>query len=351
MITYKFPTNVELDMMTREYVINREKFKGQMIIPFKETMAQKVQWDELDNERGMTTPHQMDADPKVTERPGSQLREYTPAYFKESELIKESELLNARAFATLGGVVNIDQLVAERLRSRIDKDFIRAEWLRWQMLLGSISINENGVKVNETFAVQTHNPAVAWNNTANAKVLTEIEAAALKFYGTGATAAGAMLYVNRPTLNNILANTNQADIAAFRNANYLNLTYSLEELNKVFEARGLPMLMLYDEGYIDANGDFQTFIPEGKAILVGKREGSMPMGSFMLTPSLHKTSNGMPAGGFFSLVTVNGETNNTGMVNLSALGAAANPKISVTTGFYGGPTLFYPKSIIVINAY
>ena len=45
-VTYKFPTNVELDMMTRKYVVNREKFIGQQIIPFKETMTQRVQWDE-----------------------------------------------------------------------------------------------------------------------------------------------------------------------------------------------------------------------------------------------------------------------------------------------------------------
>ena len=95
----------------------------------------------------MTTAHQQDSDPKVTERPGSQLREYTPMFFKESELIKESELLNARAFATLGGVVNIDALVADRLRSRIDKDFIRAEFLIWKMLFGNITLNENGVIV------------------------------------------------------------------------------------------------------------------------------------------------------------------------------------------------------------
>lgn len=350
-VTYKFPTNVELNMMTRKYVVKREKFIGQQIIPFKETGAQKVQWDELDNEKGMTTAHQQDSDVKVTERPGSQLREYTPIFFKESELIKESELLNARAWATLGGVVNIDDLVADRLRSRIDKDFIRAEWLIWRMLLGSIAISENGVTVNEIINVQTHTPTVAWNLPATAAPLTELEAACLKFYGTGASGAGAKLYINRKTLNNILAVTNASDIAAFRNANYVNLTYSLEELNKIFEARGLPMFVLYDEGYITSNGTFTTFIPDGKGVLVGKRDGAMPMGNFMLTPSLHKQNGGMPSGGFFSLITVNGQPNSSGAVSVSQLGQAENPKIKVMTGFYGGPTLYYPQSVIVINAY
>ena len=137
-------------------------------------------------------------------------------------------------------------------------------------------------------------------------MLAETEAASLKFRGTGATAAGAMEYVNRTTLNQILANTNQADIAAFRNANYVNLNYSVDELNKINDQRGLPVLKLYDEGYIDVFGTFQTFIPDGKAVIVGKRDGGMPMGNFMLTPSLHRQKAGVPAGGFFSLITVNG---------------------------------------------
>jgi hypothetical protein len=350
-ITFKFPTNVELEMMTREYVAKRERFIGQQIIPLKETMAQKVQWDELDNERGMTVPHQMDADPKVSKRPGSKLREYTPMFFKEKELIKESELLNARAFGTLGGMINIEDLVLERLRARIDKDFIRCEWLIWKMLQGGFTINENDVAVSETFDVQTYDPLVEWDTPATAKPLADIEAVGLLLRGKGATASGAKIYVNRETLNNILAVTNQSDIAAFRNANFVNVNYALGDLNKIYEARGLPMFELYDEGYINANGDFETFIGDGKAILVGKREAGQGHGAFMLTPSLHKQSNGMPAGGFFSMIEVNDKVTNSGVVSLNDLGAAANPKIGVTTGFYGGPTLFYPKSIVVINAY
>ena len=58
-VNYKFPTNVELSLVTQNYVINREKFIGQSILPFKETMTTTVQWDERKDERGMTAAHEL----------------------------------------------------------------------------------------------------------------------------------------------------------------------------------------------------------------------------------------------------------------------------------------------------
>ena len=348
MLTFKFPTQVELNMMTQAYVIDRARMKGQTIIPFKDTLTSKVQWDELDNERGMTAPHQQDNDPKIVERPGSKLREYTPIFFKESELIKESEILNARAFGTLGGVINLDDLVAQRLKARIDKDFIRAEWLIWEMLQGNISIDENGVKVDEDFAVTPYDPTTDWDDHDASTPLADLRAIALAFRGTGATGGGATMYVNQTDMNHILANKNDDDFWGFVNSNFRKTTYSVDELNALLRANGLPVFEVYDEGYIDAAGVFQTFIKDGKPIVVGRR--AQTLGNFMLTPSLHEQSNGMPAGGFFSIITVNGDKSN-GTVNLADLGANPNPKIMITTGFYGGPTLYYPKSIMNVTAY
>lgn len=348
MLTFKFPTNVELSMMTQAYVIDRSRLKGQTIVPFKNTLAQKVQWDELDNERGMTAPHQQDNDPKIVERPGSKVREYTPIFFKESELIKESEILNARAFGTLGGVINLDDLVATRLKARIDKDFIRAEWLIWSMLQGNISIDENGVKVDEDFDVQTYTPLVSWATHSTSTPLADARAIALQYRGSGATGGGATIYLNQTDMNHVLANKNDDDFFGFVNSNFKKTTYSMDELNAMLRANGLPVFEVYDEGYIDSNGTFQTFIKDGYPVTVGRRPQTI--GNFMLTPSLHNDSSGMPAGGFFSMIEVNGQKS-TGSVNLSDLGSSSNPKIKITTGFYGGPTLYYPKTILDINAY
>lgn len=350
MITYKFPNPVELNMMTQAYVIDRSRMKGQTIIPFKNTELSKVQWDELDNERGMTAPHQQDTDPKVVARPGSKLREYTPIFFKESEVIKESELLNARAFGTINGAINLDELVATRLKARIDKDFIRSEWLIWAMLQGQIAIDENGVKVDETFDTLTFTPNVDWDQHATATPLADARTFSRLFRPTGASASGAVIIVNQTDMDHVLSNKNADDFFGFVNENFKKTTYSIEELNKVLAVNGLPTYEVYDDGYIDANGDFQTYIKDGKPIVIGKRPNGQKHGEFLLTPSLHNSKNGMPAGGFFSLITVNGQPSN-GLISVSELGENANPKIQITTGFYGGPTLYYPKSILRVNAW
>src|SRR5690348_7232742 len=124
MILYQFPTNVVLDRLTQEYVLQREKLLGMSILPFQNEMVQIVQWDEIAKETGLTASHVLGADPIIGKRPGSKIRQYTPMYRKEAELVKEDELLSARAFATMGSAINIDDLVTRRLRARVDKDFL-----------------------------------------------------------------------------------------------------------------------------------------------------------------------------------------------------------------------------------
>src|SRR6185369_16755963 len=99
-ILYQFPTNVVLDRLTQDYVADSAALIGRSILPLQNEMSQVVQWDEIEKETGLTRPHALGADVKIGQRPGSRVREYRPGYFKEGELIKEDELLVARAFAT-----------------------------------------------------------------------------------------------------------------------------------------------------------------------------------------------------------------------------------------------------------
>ena len=175
-LTFTFPTNVELEQVVQEYVIQPDMFMGEKILPVVESMAQKVRWDELDNERGMTAPHNMGTDPKVDKRPGSKTREYEPIAFKETDLLKENEMLRARELGTLGGVINLNREIARIVKARMDKTKIRQEMIRWQTLRGQLSINENGVKVSETFPIQTYNSLVDWDTLGTATPLRDFNA-------------------------------------------------------------------------------------------------------------------------------------------------------------------------------
>ena len=126
------------------------------------------------------------------------------------------------------------------------------------------------------------------------------------------------------------------------------MPYSLEDINKILSARGLPTLEVYDEGFIDDDGNLQTFLPDNVLVVIGKRPSGQRIGEFAMTPTLHRQLNGQAAPGFFSFIEVNGGAN-TGSVSMAALGAGKNPKIEITGGVYGGTILFYPRSIVVMK--
>ncbi|MCP9494277.1 MAG: major capsid protein [Pyrinomonadaceae bacterium MAG19_C2-C3] len=349
-ITYTFPTNHELNLLVQEYSVERETFMGEEIMPFEPQMTQRVMWDDLDSERGMTHLHNMDTDPRTVGRPGSRVRSYEPIFFKEQELIKESDLLMARQYGTLNGVINIDELVMRRKRALEDRAYIRAEQLRWMALGGEVHLNENGVRVDETFPVQHYYPIVPWTATNMATPLADFLAQLLLYRGTGATATGATAYMNQTTANVLLSNTNANDIAGFRATDQRSTTFSIEEANRILAARGCPQIKVYDMGYIDEAGQFQTFIADGEVRVVGKRPGGQRFGAIAMTPSLHRVAAGLPASGMFCFVTVNGQPN-MGRVSIETLGAMANPKLEIVAGFYGGPLARYGRSIINMHVF
>src|SRR5205085_6856877 len=132
-IVYRFPTNLSMTEVTQEYMIEREKLLGIQIAPFEEFMTQEVEWDELDAERGMTAPHNMRSDPKIDRRPGSKLRKYSAIPFKETDVVQEEELLRARQYGSLYGVVDLRWINARIMKARVDKTFLRAARCIWSM--------------------------------------------------------------------------------------------------------------------------------------------------------------------------------------------------------------------------
>jgi major capsid protein E len=353
-LVLRFPTNVEMDVTTQEYQRDASKLKGQQILPMKLVQSQKVEWDEKDNVVGMTAVHTMDTDPKVRGRRGSNLKSYEPIPHKETELIKESELLKARSFGTLGGVINIDDLVMGAFSDAMSLDDVRIEWEIWQALQGQLNIDENGVVLSETFPIQEYTPDVPWDERADAFVLRDLNAIAQLFTPVGASAQGSIAHLNQATFNKILENTNPLDLRGFNVDNFRSAAFDLGQFNKLLEARKLPIFDVYDEGFHDDLGVFRRFIANGKVVIEGKRPPGQRIGDYVSTPSLHRVVNGQPAPGRFAFITVNGQANDLGMVagvSLQQVGSVGNPNIGIVHGVYGGPRLVYPRTVVKVNAF
>lgn len=340
-----FPTNAELNEVVQAFRLDPSKYIGHSILPMRTSMYQEVQWDERDHDRGLTAPHVMGADPKIDIRQGHTTRKYTPIPFKETDLLKEDEILRARQLGTMAGTLDLSSEIARIARDRWVKTMGRVEKMIWDTLRGAIAINENGVVVNESFPVQTHSPLVDWDDADDARPLADFNALKLKFRKTGASAAGAKAYMNQVTANMLLENNNGDDIKGFQNSNYVHLPYAVDEINKILAARGVPQLVVYDEGYVDESDAYVPFLNDGEVIVIGNR--AEPVGDFMSTPSLHNSANGQPGPGYFSIIEVNGNpSEQVGGVSMSQLGMGKNPKVEITGGIYGGTRLIYPKSVV-----
>lgn len=345
MLTYQFPTNVTLQRVLQEYVIRRERLRLIKLFPFLDVAFQKIRWDVRDNVRGLTKTHVMGTEPKIGVRPGSVLKEYSPFYFKEEDLIKEDEILRARELGTLGGVINLDLEIARTMQNRVDRNFLRAEWLLAGMVSGAITLDDPNVKASEVFPVQHFADASDWTDRDHGTPLKDFNAIKLLFRGTGASAQGAIALMNQTTCNLLLENVNDKDIHGLRSAqNLASITYDMEQVNKILQSRGLPLIEVYDEGYNDDDGNFQMFFSDYEVSVIGKR--AEPIANFALTPSLHQQAAGVPEAGFFAFITVNGGRNPGGAVDMDTLGSSGNPKIGVIGGMYGGPLLWYPRSIV-----
>lgn len=350
-VTLTYPTNTELDLLQQKFQANPADYIGiREVAPIENYKTYYVEWDQLDDDFGMTSPHVLGTMPRIESRPGSSRRQYDPANFKQSEMIDEGEILRSRSLGTFGQTVDLSTEVSRRLGVGNGKTFTRMEWCVWRMMEGLLQFNENGVAVKEEFPTQKFQTTVPWSDRQNATPLKNITNACKLFAGTGAKASGGFLYLNQNDLDDLLNNRNDDDLWGERGVNFTAATFTLEQVNVIFTGRGLCTVKLYDEGYKGADKEFHRFIADGKPCIKGKRQVGQVVANFASVISIHRTQNGQPAPGMFSFLNVNGQPNTgSSTVDLAALGQDPNPSLKLTYGIYGGPIAWYARSIISMD--
>lgn len=345
-LTFLIPTNEELRAPIQNFVQKTDDFLGLQILPFADSFAQFIETEETEEDEGMTMPHVLGTDPKIDERKGSKRFRYTPLYFKESDVLNEADILRARQLGTYGKPVDLLTEVTKLARKRATKTMIRIEHTIWQTLGGRLQFNENGVKVDESFAVQEHNPIALWSDPANATPLTDLDVAGDKFDPTGASMEGAIIAANRQTWRLVMANQNDKDLKALDKTQWGNFRFMFSELAKIIGDKCGATIKSYDEGYKAKGGAFTKFLQTGEVRIIGKRRDGMPVGNWWSTPSLHIMKGDQSQPGYFVLVEANGRPS-TGA--FTEVGQVANPQIKVTGGIYGGPNLDFEDNVIKLQ--
>ena len=350
---YVYPTNFTMRALQQQWIArNREGRIGLDIMPPLPQNAGVVRWSQEDNYGGLQALRGLDGRPTRVQRVGEKIYEYEPGVFGEYETITETELTKRAAnFDILTTPIEIGDLVGAADRLLIGREFDRMESSVWALLTtGTLQIildGPNGTQIgyNDQYTFQSYTSTYQWSVAGSATPIQDFQNVQQLGYATGISVdlgAAATAYMNQYTANQILNNSNAADFGGRRNQYGATLN-NLGALDNYWKAQNLPGIVVYDGGFWNKpqtqGGVFSKFLPNGTVVVVGQRPGGVPIGNYVLTRNLVNGSGGKP-GSYRRVVDrvngVNGEMR-------------IPPNIEIHRGHNGGPAIYYPSAVVVMN--
>lgn len=339
MATYVYPTNFELNTIARDKEPNLtgEDLAFQ-IMPIERVNASKVKWRQKDNYKGLQQLRGMNGQPASVQRVGEKEYEEKPGIYGEFTSIDEMEMTDRAAFGSLNAPVSIDDLVMDAQDQLLERRYSRMRYVIWKLLVtGTFSVSlphgaGSPVAHTSTYTIQTYS-ASDWSTVATATPLADFRG--VQLLGRGRSVkfeAASMAIMNRVTANRLLSNTNANDLAGKRTDGLANIL-SIPQANALLTGEGLPMIVIYDEGYIDDNDTFQLFIPDDKVVVVGQRPAGQRVGEIQVT---RNANNPGLEPDFYQKVVDKGEDQ-------------VPRQIDVHDGGNWGPALYFPSAIVVMS--
>lgn len=337
MATFNTPTSEELNEIAQEktprLTQDRLAFK---IFPTRDVNASRVAWVQKDDYKGLQQLRGMNGQPPRVNLVGHKRYEARPGVYGEQTSLDEEMLTDRAAIAAYGVPMPIDDMVMDAQDMLLLRRYDRIEWIIWKLLVNgtfSVLLPTGAVGHTDSYSMQTFTAPIAWATYATATPLANLRSLKLLARGKGVSfGAGSTLYLNQVTVNHMLSNTNQNDLAGKRTSG-LATVMTLAEVNQILAGEDLPSIAVYEEGYVDDAGSFQIFIPDNAGVLVGKRPAGQTIGEFQFTRNAQHPD---AAPGPYQKVI--NKTEDQGV-----------PEIQVHDGFNGGPAIFYPGSLVRLS--
>ena len=341
MANFIYPSNYTLSLIEREKVpvltMDDPAFE---IMPIRNVDSHIVSWEQKDNMKGLMQVRGINGQPGRVQNVGGKRFNMAPGVYGEYMDIDEQTLLERRPFGVADGTpITIDDLVMEKQDLLINRRIDRIRQIVWTLLsTGTFSVtNANGSVVHtDTYPAQTFTASPSstqWRNPTTGTPLAHFRAVKLLARGKGVSfGARAKAYISQVTANYLFANTNATDIGGKRTTGLANVL-GLEETNALLLKEDLPQLVIYDDGYVDDNDTYQPFIADNVAVVVGARQSGSLVGEFIMT---RNASDPNMAPGPYQKVIDNVEDD-------------AVRNLQVYDGFNGGPALYYPSAVVIMN--
>lgn len=339
--TFEIGGALRIRRLMAQKIARREETRlGLKLMPLTEVDAVKIVYERDALLRGVQHARGIDGPTQPVRMPGLEQYASDPGYYGDHIRLGESILLNQRV---PGDWLQFDRQGDMTARASTYLEQRQAD--RWEKNIFDLLVNGyyEGLdamgrrKVFDIYAINKYTANPLLSDAANStplKFFRDTLAAATA--GLSVNFVGGEIILNRVTLNQVLANTNAADLGGKR-FEYGQTLNAVRNLNDLLLANDLPTLSVYDEGYYpEDSGAFVKFIPNGKAILIGKREDGEPIGEYVLTKAAQK--GGQP--GWWTDVV----DNSTGPL-------ADPPHVLAKAGHNGGPKVYYPEAVLSITLY
>lgn len=304
------------------------------IMPMVDVDADLLEWDQEDDYTGLTSLRGLNGQPGNVRAVGAHRYAAEPGVYGDFMTIDEEELTKRGRLGTYNLPIDITDLVMSRQEQLLHRRINRLRWLGWTLITtGAYNVlSRTGVRHTDTYSLQTYN-ASTWATANTATPLADFRGAQLLSRGHSVMfGAGAQAFMNRATANNLLANTNAADLGGKRTSGLANIL-SITEINNVLNGEDLPTIRIWDDGYKDDNGDFQLFIPNNVVTIIGRRMGGAKIMDVAMTQNANNQNS---APGPYAFVK-------------DRRGETVPPTVDVHDGFNGGLRVYFPSAIVLMD--
>lgn len=264
-----------LTEIVRNIRVDVRQFRGAQLLTggadLKTELGQTIEYDVTWDDTGMTPATEPNDESPIRAKQKVDHLNFENQEWREKKVIDRAKIQKLRAPGT-----NLERLWAEEymtdsmveLNQRLET---RLEWLRWQVLTGSLVIpattNMPARTINYNVPAQQKPTAgTLWSTTASANPLVDIDNWKLLFRGTGARPV--RIIVNQK-VDTYLKQNNAIQLLV-RNFYGRDLVTGDTLNNLISQQLDGLQYEVYDQGYLDDNGNFNPFIPDNACLIIGE---------------------------------------------------------------------------------
>ncbi|TXH19675.1 MAG: hypothetical protein E6R03_00195 [Hyphomicrobiaceae bacterium] len=338
--TYSFFDAALVTEIERERAIKLEETSAlARVLPLVDENTDAVLWDKRDNVRGLLPVGGRNDDFPVLNAEGVERLAMAPGHFHGTKKLDADRIARGARPGALGDVIDVNMEIGELQRELQVMGLSVRDACRGKLLtLGQAAVPDKDGKMRTTAIWGDYNSRYAalaggdkWDAPTTAKPYKNIREWFSYYEGSGHFYnSQAIILMSRITANKMVLCD---EVRNYRDK-YGATIQSVNALNELIDREGdMPLIVPVEDGYLDESGNFQPYIANGYAVIVGYNPMyGIKAGDFVLT----RNSDKLGQVGIYAETDFNPNP----------------PKLPRTHhSFSGGPRINYHKQIQVIKVY